>query len=340
MEKLQIINSNEFGIEEKKALTIEQSFLPKKQEFDGYIEVYKNILSLDIEDLETSKKARELRLKLVKVRTGIKDIHQSEKAFFLASGKYVDALKNKLTLPVEQMEEKLSEIEKYQENKEKERKAKLKLQRIELLTPFEVDATFVDLENMGEDQFNSFYETNKTAYEAKKEAERLAELKRIEEAKKAEEERLRIEKEKEEERKRLEEENRKLKEQQEAERKKAEAERQKQELQLKKEREEAEKLRLEKEKQIKEEREKALKIQRELEAKQEAERLEKERIEKEKRDKLLAPDKEKINQLYLSIKNFEFPQVTDLESKKIIESVKNDFNEILKKIISQSKSLK
>lgn len=340
MDKLQIINSSEFGIEEKKALTIEQSFLPKKQEFDGYVDVYRNVISMDIEAIETSKKARELRLKLVKVRTGIKDVHQAEKAFFLASGKYVDALKNKLTLPVEQMEEKLLEIEKYQENKEKERKAKLKLQRIELLTPYDVDTTFVDLENMGEDQFNSFYETNKTAYEAKQEAERLSELKRIEEEKKAEEERKRLEKEREEERKRLEEENRKLKEQQEIERKKQEAERQKQELQLKKEREAAEKLRIEKEEQIKAEREKSLKIQRELEAKQEAERLEKERIEKEKRDKLLAPDKEKINQLYLSIKNFDFPNVIDLESKKIIDSVKEDFNEILKKIILKSKSLK
>jgi len=33
----------------------------------------------------------------------------------------VDALKNKHTLPIEQMEEKLAEIEKYYENLEKER---------------------------------------------------------------------------------------------------------------------------------------------------------------------------------------------------------------------------
>lgn len=347
MEKLQIINSNEFGIEETKALTIEQSFLPKKVEFDGYLSVYDEIIKSDIEDSSTSKKARELRLKLVKVRTGIKDIHTTEKAFFLASGKYVDAIKNKLTLPVEQMEEKLIEIEKYQENKEKERKAQLKIERVNLLLPYEVDTTFIDLENMSEDQFDSFFDTNKTAYEAKKEAERLAELKRIEEEKKAEQERLKIQKEQEEERKRIEAENAKLKaeqekQRQEIEKQRLEAEKLKaeQEKQLATEREKQRLINEAKEKELALEREKALKIQKELEEKQRIEAEQKAKIEAEQRQKELAPDKEKINALYLLIKNFEFPEVQDQDSKKIVESVKKSFDDILKNIVIEAKKLK
>lgn len=339
-QELQIIDSNEFGIEKKKATSIESSFLPKKIETDGFLEVYNSILTLDIEDSETSKKARELRLKLVKVRTGISEIHKTEKAFFLASGKYVDALKNKLTAPVEQMEEKLSEIEKYQENKEKERKAKLKEERLSLLFPYEVDVTFVDIENMGDDQFDNFLNVNKAAYEAKIEAERIAEEKRIEEEKAKEAERIR-----------LQEENIRIKKEREELEKKQEEERQKKEKELLKIKQEAELKQKEQEDILIKEREKAAKIEAELkkereekERKQaEEDRLKQEVLDKqmaEDRAKLLAPDKEKINALYLLIKNFEFPEVKSKEPKEIVAYAASEFETILKTIVEMSKKLK
>ena len=109
--EITIIDSKDFGLTEDKAIQITQSFLPKIAEFNGYIEVYNLIITEDITE-ETISKANSLRKKLVKVRTGIADVHKAEKAFYLASGKYIDALKNKHTLPVLQMEEKLEEIEK------------------------------------------------------------------------------------------------------------------------------------------------------------------------------------------------------------------------------------
>lgn len=350
-QELQIIDSNEFRIEKKKATSIESSFLPKKIETDGFLEVYNSILTLDIEDSETSKKARELRLKLVKVRTGISEIHKTEKAFFLASGKYVDALKNKLTATVEQMEEKLSEIEKYQENKEKERKAKLKEVRLSLLLPYEVDVTFVDIENMGDDQFDNFLNVNKAAYEAKIEAERIAEEKRIEEEKLAELKRIEEEKAKEAERIRLQEENIRIKKEREDLEKKQEEERKKKEKELLKFKQEAELKQKEQEDILRKEREKAAKIEAELKKEREEkdrkqaeeDRLKQELLDKqiaEDRAKLLAPDKEKISALYLSIKNFEFPEVKSKETKEIVSYAVSEFETILKTIVEMCKKLK
>lgn len=170
--ELTIIQAEEFGIEAVKAKTIEQSFLPKKTEVDAYTEQYSEIIKLELNS-DTFKKARELRLKLVKVRTGIADVHKSEKAFFLASGKYVDALKNKLTTPIEQMEEKLREIEDTEKRLEQERKEALRLDRIALLEPYGADVSFLPLAEMTEEQFQGQLGLAKAAYEQRLESERL-----------------------------------------------------------------------------------------------------------------------------------------------------------------------
>jgi colicin import membrane protein len=174
-----VVNPLEFGLEVVKAKSIEQSFLPKVAEIEGYTSVYQNIITKEVSQ-EVCSEARDLRLKLVKVRTGIANIHKSEKAYYLAAGKFCDAIKNKLTEPVEQMEEQLEGLEKHFEKIEAERKQKIKQERIQLLTPYEVDCTFIDLINMPEEQFNGFLENAKMAYEKKIEEQKKAELERIE----------------------------------------------------------------------------------------------------------------------------------------------------------------
>jgi len=174
------LSPKEFGIEESKATVIEQSFLPKVVERDGLIAVYENILTKEITK-DVCTEAATLRKKLVKVRTGIADIHKTEKAFYLASGRYVDALKNKHTLPIEQMEEKLAEIEKYYENLEKERIAALQATREAELTPYEVEnVQSLALGVMADTVWNNFLAGCKKGYEdkvvaaAQAEADRLA----------------------------------------------------------------------------------------------------------------------------------------------------------------------
>lgn len=205
------VDPKEFGLEENKVLTISQSFQPKLVERDGYIEIYKSILTKEITE-EVCKEARELRLKLVKVRTGIKAIHETEKALYLASGKYVDALKNKYTLPVEQMEEQLAEVELYFENQEKARKAKLKNARLELMSEFPDFAVhFVDLENMSGPDFQTLMDEQRDLKEFKKQKAEKEAAEKLAAEQKSIAEKEAADRKAEAERKQLEEENAKIK---------------------------------------------------------------------------------------------------------------------------------
>lgn len=348
--ELTLVDPKEYNLENDKAVQIASSFNNKNEELAAYKEQYIELIKSELTP-ELSKSAGDLRKKLVKIRTGVADVHKVEKAFYLAGGRYVDALKNKITLNVEQMEEKLSEIEKHFENLEKERKAALKSERLLLLEPFGTDTEFVSVEEMTEEQFASFLAKEKLAHETKLEQERKAEQERIEAEKKAEAERLEKERLEAEERKRIAEENARLKAEAEAREKELAAERKRQaEEQAKKDAaDKAEKDRLAKI--AADEKAKADKLAAEIKAKEEADKLaqeqERKRIEDEaaekeaaEKAKRLAPDKEKINALFLAIKNFDFPECESEEAKQIIIEVKQGFELILNGIKSAAKTLK
>lgn len=263
------VDPKEFGLEVEQVSTIEHAFLPKIQEREALVAIYDQLITSELTP-ELCKKAKEVRLNLVKVRTGISDIHKKQKAFFLAAGRFVDAWKNKETLPVEQMEEKLSEIENYFVNIEKERIAKLQSERLEECRKY-TEYPISELGSMSEEGYIPYLTGLKVAYEARIEAERK-EAERLEAERLAEIERQKA----------IEEENARLKaeaEQKEkelaAERLKSESERKALEEKAKKEREEAEaKLKAEQEK-ARIEAEKAAKekaeLEAELKAKQQAE---------------------------------------------------------------------
>ena len=243
MKELEKINPNEFGLEVSQVETIEQAFLPKIQEREALVAIYDQLIKSELTP-ELCKEAKEVRLKLVKVRTGIADIHKTQKAFFLAAGRFVDAWKNKETLPVEQMEEKLSEIENYYINMEKAKKAQLQAERlleVSKYTEYPANA----LGEMEQQVYDAYLQGLKVAYDAKIEAERKAEEERLAaiEAEKAERERIRIENE------RLKAEAEQKEKEFAEERAKAEAERKALEEKARKEREAAEaKLKAEQEK--------------------------------------------------------------------------------------------
>lgn len=177
------VDPKEFGLESNQVTTIEQAFLPKIQEREALAEIYNGLITGEITP-ELCKQAKEVRLKLVKVRTGIADIHKSQKAFFLAAGRFVDAWKNKETLPVEQMEEKLSEIENYYVNIEKERVAKLSEQRKNEALQY-TDYPAGELGVMSDDVYSAYLTGLKVAYDARIAAEKKAEEERIEAERKA-----------------------------------------------------------------------------------------------------------------------------------------------------------
>ena len=88
MSELVKINASEYGLEEIKAQQIEAQFKPMLEKMSALEREYNEVIKLEVSG-ETCAKAKELRLKYVKVRTGTAAIHTQQKAFYLAGGRYV-----------------------------------------------------------------------------------------------------------------------------------------------------------------------------------------------------------------------------------------------------------
>lgn len=354
MENLVKVNPKEFGLKETEVITIEQAFLPKIQEREALSVIYKELITKELTP-ELCKRSKEIRLKLVKVRTGIAEIHKSQKSYFLAAGKFVDAWKNKETLPVEQMEEKLYEIETYYERMERERSEKLESERLEKVKVY-TDFPAANLYLMSDETFDAYLTGCKVAYEAKIEAERKAEKERLEqiEAEKEaarlkliederirkENEELRIEKE------RLEKERIEREKQIQIEKEK---EAKKQADMLAKEKAEAEE-KIAKQKRLsdieaKKQAEIIAEQQRKLKEKEEAElkekqRIESERIAKEKAEKeaLKAPDRDKLIK-WVDAMKIDKPALNEAEMIAISNMIEEKFNSFKSWALLQIKNI-
>jgi len=83
-EDLVKVNPSEFGLTSETAKNIQDQFAPMLEKMVQLEDEYNTILSLDIEDVETAKKAKELRNRYVKIRTATAEIHKQQKALYLA----------------------------------------------------------------------------------------------------------------------------------------------------------------------------------------------------------------------------------------------------------------
>lgn len=245
------IDPAQYGLQATEAAQVEAVFLPMIAKMKELENEFNEVVNMPIEPT-TMAKAKELRLKYVKVRTGTAAIHKTAKDYYLKGGRFVDGWKNAQEFASQEKERALEKIEKHFEILEAERKAKLKEDRLLLIADICETPEMYPLAEMSESAFNQLLDGLKLAKQQKEEAEKRAEEERIakEKAEKEEQERIRIE-------------NEKLKK---------EAEQKEKELM-------AERDRIEKEREA--ERRAQAKIQDELNAKAEAERKERERIEKE-----------------------------------------------------------
>lgn len=193
------VNPNEFGIEESKAAEMTSGLTQILAERNILAEQYSQAITLELipENLQTFK---DLRLRIRDNRTkGIESWHKVNKEFYLRGGQFVDAIKRKESAENERMEDALMECEKHFENLEKQRIAELQASREGQLMAYEVEnLQTLQLGTMSNDVFDAFLQASKNKYEAKKEAERIAEGKRLAEieAEKARIEAQRIENEK------------------------------------------------------------------------------------------------------------------------------------------------
>lgn len=174
------INPEQFGLQKKEASNIEKAFEPKIKEREILSAQYGELVKKDI-NLEICTQATELRRKLVKVRTGISDIHKSQKSFFLAAGKFVDAWKNKETLPVTQMEDGLRKIENHFEAIEEQKREKIRQERNAELEQYEYIYDAGDVAGLDDILWGHFMRGIKADYEEKKAEEAKVEKQRIEE---------------------------------------------------------------------------------------------------------------------------------------------------------------
>ena len=187
------IDSSDFGIEKEKANQLIGNLPQLIDERSEYEKQYNEVIKLDIEDAKTTKKAKELRLKIRSNRTkGINVWHKTTKDYFLRGGQFVDAIKRKEVAVNERMEENLEEIEKHAEIKERQRLIDLQHKRAEQISPYVEDADERDLSSMDEDIWEAYFSTKKQAYESEQERLRKEEKDRIAKEKAEAEERKRI----------------------------------------------------------------------------------------------------------------------------------------------------
>ena len=171
-----------FGIEESKAQGmvsgLSVTFAEREVLKNAYVDVIE--LELNSENLPTFK---ELRLKLVKNRTSIEKWHKENKAFYLAGGRFVDAIKNKEILVGQEMELKLMDAEKFFERQEAEKAKELNELRISKISPYVENAQQMDFKEFSDEDFEYFVYGKKAKHEQRIEAELFAENQKILDAK-------------------------------------------------------------------------------------------------------------------------------------------------------------
>lgn len=174
------VQPSEFGLEEAKAKELVKDLTITLKERELLKEAFLDVSELEVTE-ENIPTFKELRLKIVKNRTqGIEKWHKAQKAFYLAGGRFVDAIKNKEVAVNVEMETKLMDAEKYFENLEKERIAKVQSERAEKLSKYMDDVSHIDLGNMDDEIWNAYYAAKKKEYEDRIEAEKKAEAERLE----------------------------------------------------------------------------------------------------------------------------------------------------------------
>jgi hypothetical protein len=176
------VNPNEFGIEKNQSDEIIGN-LPQIKEERSILEAqFNDVIKLDLNDPETSKVARELRLKIRDNRTkGIVIWHKTNKEFFLRGGQFVDAIKNVEIAVNERMESDLQQIENHFQILEQKRIDELRAKRIEEIKSFEEFVPLsVDFGTISEDEFTKILNGARLQKEEEEKKQKEIEKARIE----------------------------------------------------------------------------------------------------------------------------------------------------------------
>ncbi len=169
-------------IEESKAKQIKATFEPMAKMLSEFEDQYNNLISESQSGItkEITVKAKRLRLDIGKVRIDTEKIRKEQKEEYLRAGKAIDGVSNILKWAVSDKENKLKEIEDYFDVIEQKRIEDLQKSRVEELSKYVEDAHERSLSSMEEDVWQAYLATKKKEHDDRVEAEKQAELKRIE----------------------------------------------------------------------------------------------------------------------------------------------------------------
>lgn len=161
--------AKEFNLETSKATSITEAFNPSILLYKELLKVYSTVIGAELSP-SICDQANELRKKFVKARTGIGAIHQAEKAYYLQAGRFVDALKNKLTEPIIQIESVLDGLANHYENIKKIELDKKEALRKEQILPY-LSEIPSGLRDMSEEMFSLVLNGAKKTFAEKKKAD-------------------------------------------------------------------------------------------------------------------------------------------------------------------------
>lgn len=149
-----ILNPSEFKLEPEKAVSIQLSFVPKVQEAEN-LQIAFNRLCMQGITPDVIASARVLDKQIATLIREADKVHKVEKEYYLSASRYVDALRNKVKIPMLQAREKLADVIRFEEIQEEKRRAALRDARGSELSQF----TFSyppGLDLMTEETYNTF----------------------------------------------------------------------------------------------------------------------------------------------------------------------------------------
>jgi hypothetical protein len=281
----------------------------------------KSILVTDISQTKEMQQARQKRLELKNIRVAVEHTRKELKEQSLREGKAIDGMANIIKALIVPVEEHLEKQEQYAAMQAAKAKAERLAKRTAALANYVEDTDLYNLNDMEDAQFDVLLANSKKSFEDEKAAAEQAEKERLEreEAERKEQEQIRKD-------------NERLRAEAEAREKAMEAERQKLAA------ENAAKLEAERKKALAE-REAREKLEEERRQREEAEAKAQAEAEETERQKLLAPDKEKLIAFANVIDALTLPSVATREAGKVLDETQDFLTRISKNLRQKAREL-
>lgn len=305
-----MVAAKESGLEPTKVEGLLLKFSEPFNHARQAIEMSKDITVTSESQVDEIEQARVARLELKNIRVGVENTRKELKEQSLREGKAIDGMANIIKAMIVPVEEHLEAQEKFAERLAAERKARKIAERTTKLSAYVADVSMYKFEDLGDEAFERLVTEVKAAKEAADEAARKAREAALAEEERVEAERLAKERAQAKEAERMRKQNEALKAKAAAERAKAEAERKARE-------------KLEAEKRAKED----------AEAKAQAE------SDAAERQRLLAPDKEKLLAFADELDGMKLPLVEDGGARKVLDETKDFLVRISKNLRQKAEEL-